>query len=530
MGIRFVLLVLTFTSLYGLLGFQLYKIQIINSAEFSKEAEIIKKFNADLALRRGQVFFTDRNQKLIPVSQNRDKPVIFAGPEEIKDPQKTSKLLAATISFKEEALTKILSKKNSRFEMLVEEPTKEQIDFVNNLKTENIKGIHIRDKQYRYYPYQQLGSHLLGFVGVNETYSEPIGLYGIEKFYNEKLTPGGDIKLTIDQNLQAQSEQILQKLIEEYDATGGTIIIQEPTTGKILTLANAPDFNPNQYSESPVKNFLNPAVQYVYEPGSVFKPLTMATGIETGALTPETIFNDSGSVTLNGKTIKNWDEKAYGKVTMTNVIERSINTGAVYAQKLIGNAKFYEYLKKFGFAQKTDIDLPDETNGSLKNLEKKDARPIDFATASFGQGTAVTPLQLANAFSAIANGGLLMKPYVNAETEPSIVRRVISKETAEKVTKMMVSAVEKAQVAAIPSYRVAGKTGTAQIPNFQTGGYTEEFIHSYVGFAPASAPRFVILIKLDKPNATLAGVTVVPAFRELAQFVLTYYNVPPDNL
>ena len=530
MGFRFILLVLLFTSLYGLLGLQLYRIQIVQSGVFKEKIEASEKFNTKLALRRGQIFFRDKNQKLIAVSQNRDKPIIFASPEEIKDPKTVSKLLASIVNREESVLTKILSKPKSFFEPLVEEPTKEQMNFVNKLKTENINGVHIRNKQYRYYPYEDLGSHLLGFVGVNETHSEPIGLYGIEKFYNEKLTPGDDIKLTIDHNLQAQSEQLLQRLIEEYAATGGTIIIQEPTTGKILTLANAPDFNPNEYSQSPVKNFLNPAVQYVYEPGSVFKPITMAVGIETGALTPETTFTDSGSVILNGKTIKNWDLKAYGKITMTNVIEHSVNTGVVYAQKLIGNAKFYEYLKKFGFAGKTGVDLPDETNGSLKNLENKDARAIDFATASFGQGTAVTPVQLINAFSAIANGGLLMKPFINSESEPYVIRRVVSRETAEKVTKMMESAVEKAQVAAIKSYHVAGKTGTAQIPNFQTGGYTEEFIHTYVGFAPASAPRFVILIKLDKPNVTLAGVTVVPAFKELAQFVLNYYNIPPDNL
>jgi len=255
----------------------------------------------------------------------------------------------------------------------------------------------------------------------------------------------------------------------------------------------------------------------------------MAAGIDLGVLTPETTFFDNGSVTLNGKTILNWDKIAHGNVTMTNVIEKSINTGAVFAERKIGHSRFYDYLKKFGFGALTNIDLPNEIAGSLKNLEKKDAREIDFATASFGQGTAVTPIQLVNAFSAIANGGLLMRPYVNADLKPYVVRRVIDANTAQLVATMMESAVTKAKLAIVPGFRVAGKTGTAQIPDFNKGGYTEEFIHTYIGFAPITAPRFVAFLKIDKPNANLAGETVVPAFQKLAQFILNYYNVPPDK-
>src|SRR3989344_1794610 len=274
---------------------------------------------------------------------------------------------------------------------------------------------------------------------------------------------------------------------------------------------------------------MNPAVQAIYEPGSIFKVITMAIGLDSKKITPDTTFVDTGSVTLDGRTIKNWDLKAHGRVTMTNVIEQSINTGAVYAMQQIGKDRFYNYVKQFGFQSLTGIALPGEQAGSLGTL-KTSFQDINFATASFGQGVAVTPLQLITAVSALANGGQLMRPYILSNVEPQVVRRVISEEAARQVTEMMVSAVKKAEVAQIPHYRIAGKTGTAQIPDPKNGGYLESYIHTYVGFAPATQPKFVVLFKVDRPQAPLAGATVVPAFRELTEFLLNYYNVPPDNL
>jgi cell division protein FtsI/penicillin-binding protein 2 len=276
---------------------------------------------------------------------------------------------------------------------------------------------------------------------------------------------------------------------------------------------------------------LNPAIKSLYEPGSVLKVITMAAGIDSGKFTPDTTYYDSGSVTLNGKVIKNWDKKAYGKVTMTNVIENSINTGAVWAENKIGDDLFYNYLVGFGLNKPTGVDFLEERTGNLSNLETKKASDVDFATASFGQGVAVTPLELINAFSAIANGGKLMRPYFNAELKPQVIKQVISEEASRQVKAMMVSAVDKAGVATIANYRVAGKTGTAQVPDFKNGGYTLDVIDSYIGFAPVDNPRFIIFLKLDKPKgAPLAGLTVVPAFKDLAQFVLNYYNIPPDRL
>ena len=308
------------------------------------------------------------------------------------------------------------------------------------------------------------------------------------------------------------------------------MIVADPKTGKILAMASYPTFDPNTYGEFEIGSFLNPSVQSVYEPGSIFKVITMASALDAGKITPDTTFYDSGELTLNEHTIRNWDLKSYGTVTMTNVIEKSLNTGAAFAQRQLGDENFYEYLKKFGFKDQTQIDLPGEVTGSLSPLEN-DVRPINFATASFGQGISTSHIRLLMAISAIANGGDVMRPYVNVENKSQKMSRAISKDAARQTVDMMVSAVDKATIAKISGYTVAGKTGTAQVPKANGGGYTDEVINTYVGFAPAYDPEFIILVRLDKPyGAPLAGLTVVPTFRDLAQYVINYYNIPPDRI
>jgi cell division protein FtsI/penicillin-binding protein 2 len=239
---------------------------------------------------------------------------------------------------------------------------------------------------------------------------------------------------------------------------------------------------------------------------------------------------DKGTLALNGKTIMNWNKEAYGRISMTEVIEHSVNTGSAFAAREIGVAAFRDYIERFGFGKPTGVTLPGELKGSLATIQGN-PREINLATASFGQGVSVTPLQLVAAVSAIANGGVLMRPYLVASDGPSVVRRVVAEDTAAKVIAMMVNAVEKNIVARVPSYTVAGKTGTAQVPDFKRGGYSEDYVHTYAGFAPASDPKFTVLIKLDRPKgALLAGATVVPAFKELAEFLLSYMQVAPDAL
>ncbi len=528
MGVRFIVLTCIFGILFGLLGFNLYKLQIDKGAYYLEKVQARSENLAELQLRRGEILFTDKYGNSIPVAINKDYPVIYAVPKEIKDPSEEANTLAPLIGASSTVLAKILDNPASLFRMLVEKASSTEVSAV---EAANLEGIYTDTKQYRYYPFGSLAAEAIGFVGVNQSTTDPVGLYGIERYYNATLDAGENVELTIDRNLQAQSEDLIQNLVAAQSAESGAVIIEDPRTGAILTMAQYPAFDPNDYSSSSIANFLNSNVQATYEPGSVFKPVTMSVGIENHDFTPDSTYDDKGYVILNGHKILNWNLKAYGPgTTMTMVIENSINTGSVWAEQHIGRKTFYEGVKKFGFGDLTGIDLPNEVSGSLANLENKNAEDVDYATAAFGQGVSVTPLQMINAFSAIANGGLFMRPYVNASLKPEVMGRVISEGTSKQVIGMMLSAVNGAKVATIPQFNVAGKTGTAQIPDLVHGGYlSNEYIHTFIGMVPASNPQYVILIKLVKPKSELAAVSVVPAFKQLATFVLNYENVPPDN-
>ncbi len=526
---------------YLVLGFTLYDLQITKGSLYAARAAAQYGLAGFREPHRGKITITDKNGELFTVAGNQPYKVIAAATEEITDIDAVIENISPILGIEADALRNMLTKK--RYPVLLKNPTPEQAAKIVEI---NIAGIHMDEQDKRLYANGALASHIIGFVGKSGEDETVIGRYGIEKQFEKKLAgipgalengiitepkQGEDVALTIDRTIQAQAETILKNLITDKRAEGGTIIVQEPATGKILAMASAPDFDPATYSNYPLKNLTNPAVQARYEPGSVFKVITAAIGLTTKAFTPDTTYYDTGFLQFDdGKIIRNWDLKAHGTITMTNVIEESLNTGAAFMEKKIGNAPFYHYVTAFGFNEPTGIELPGEVAGNLKNIKTHTA-DIDFATASFGQGIAVTPLQLITAITAIANRGTLMKPFITAETKPYAVRTVLTKNAADQVTAMMISAVEKARVAHIPNFTVAGKTGTAQAVDFVRGGYTKDVINTYVGFAPASKPRFVILVKLDKPaGAPLAGTTVVPAFRELAEFIINYYGIPPDKL
>lgn len=511
-------------ALYVLVAWRLYGLQMRDGEHYAVRAASQYGMLRGEEAPRQQIYGVDKYGNKIPLATNKLTPIIFAVPKEIEDVPEASARLGELLAIDAEHVEKMLGKPNDQYELLVQKASAEEVLRVREAR---IKGVYVEDVPRRYYPFGRLAAHVLGFVGEGEN-GEQVGKYGVEAMFDEVMTNMA-LTLTLDRNIQAQAEEILDGLVTTHKASGGTIMVTDPTSGKILALANAPTFDPNDYSKYEIKNFLNTSVQAVYEPGSIFKIVTMASALDAGAVKPETTFYDNGELTLNGKTIKNWDNKGHGLITMTNVIEESVNTGAAFAERKLGHAKFYQYLVDFGFNEKTNIDLPGEVKGSLRPLQKN-VEDINFATASYGQGVSVTPAALARAAGAIANGGLLMKQYVTDQSKPGIVRRVVSKDAALQVTKMMVSAVQKAKVAAIDGYNIAGKTGTAQIPDFKHGGYSHDVVNTYVGFAPAFDPKFLILVKLDKPEgAPLAGVTVVPAFRELAEFIINYWHIPPDK-
>lgn len=539
---HFTTLITSVIFAYLILIFNIYNLQIKDGKFYSARAQSQYQLSGFLEPHRGLIYFTDKNQNRIPAAINKSYQTIFAVPKEIKDIDRTVENLGPILNIEQEKLRSQLNKKNL-YEPLIKRASKEQISKVIELA---IKGIYIDDQEWRYYPFESLAVHVIGFLGFNDQDYIPTGIYGIEKKFNELLSgkpgkiggkqlikpeQGQDVFLTIDRNIQTKAESILKNLTEKYKAVGGTVIVQEPKTGKILALASFPTFDPNNYSKYDVSTFLNPAIQAVYEPGSAFKVITMVAGLDSEKITPQTTYYDSGSITFSdGKKISNWDLKAHGTITMSEILEQSINTGSAFVESKIGHKNFYNYLEKFGFNEATNINLPGEVVGNLKNIKNYNSN-IDFATASFGQGISVTPLQLINAISAIANGGKLMSPLIIQNEDPTEIGLVVSEEATKQVTEMMISAVNKAKVAHIPNYKIAGKTGTAQVPDFKKGGYTKDVINTYIGFGPASNPRFTILIKLDKPEgAPLAGTTVVPVFRELVQFILNYYNIPPDDL
>ena len=308
-------------------------------------------------------------------------------------------------------------------------------------------------------------------------------------------------------------------------------------------MANFPAFDPNEYSKvEDISVFKNAIIQKIFEPGSIFKPITLAAALEEKKITPQTTYVDPGVIKIGGWPIYNYEKRTYpGQITMTEVLEKSINTGAVFAKNQVGNKKFLEYVEKFGFFKKTDIDLQGEIYSENKNL--KIGYEVNFATASFGQGIEMTPIQITRAFCAIANGGKLVKPFVvkeisnnsgKKETQVEISESIISPKTASQLTAMLVSVVENGygKGARIPGYYIAGKTGTAQVPWTSLGinksGYSERTWQSFIGYAPAFNPKFLIMVKLDNPKTKTAEYSAVPIFHDLAEYIINLWQIPPD--
>jgi len=509
---------------------------------------------------RGEIFWQGKDGKLHPAATFKHYPYVWAVPKEVAEPEKTSRTLAAILGLDEGELLRKLSKRNDPYELIqkrVAEPA------VAKIKAENLKGIQISEEKTRYYPFGELASHVLGFVAENESgWYE--GKYGVEAFFDKilngnsaelrgELVPlskssAADIVLTIDPNIQFEAERLLEASFNKWRAKSATVIVMESQTGRILALANQPTFDPNEFGKvKNLENFLNRSISLRFEPGSVFKPFTMAAGLESGAVTPETTYYDSGVVQVGGYDIKNAGNSAPKKqITMTRLLERSYNVGAVFVATKTGADYLRQFfLERFGFEEKTGIDLPGEIKGDLANLKPPEGKPVNFATASFGQGVAITPLKLIQAFNVFANGGYLLKPFVVdriigsdgkiSVTEPQRLRQVVSRQTLEGLIPMLESVVSgehgSGKLARLAGYRIAGKTGTGEIPYENGRGYYPDRVnHSFVGFGPISAPRVTILVRLEEPiGAKYAEATAVPVFRDLMKFILNYYGIPPDN-
>ncbi len=425
-----------------------------------------------------------------------------------------------------------------------------------------IPGLGFEPEPKRLYPNDALAAQLLGFVN-----DDGLGQYGIEGAYDKVLRGvpgrlvverdgkdrelalglrtvvppknGADLVLTIDLAVQTAVERELRRAIEREKAVSGSIIVVDPRDGAIRALASWPTFDPARVASADPEALRNRAVSWTFEPGSTMKAVTIAAGIDKHVVTPTTTYDDKGCAVIGGRRLCNAQGKVYGTTTVTQILERSANAGAVFVASKLGQDPLYQYLRAFGFGAATGIDLAAEASGAMRPLAEW--YPVDVGTVAYGQGIAVTPLQLAMAYAAIANGGTLYRPYVVAATRdadgehrtaPAVVRSPITAGTADTLRTMLVSAVDKgiAHGASVAGYSVAGKTGTAQIPS-DDGRYVDDaYISSFAGFAPANDPQFVAVIVLERPQSKLRGtVTAMSAFHDLAVDVLRNARVQPDR-
>ncbi|MBI2062274.1 MAG: penicillin-binding protein 2 [Candidatus Yanofskybacteria bacterium] len=529
-----------------------------------------QKENITNVLARGNIYLKDpTSNNLFLAATNKKFPLAYVIPAKVDWKSEEVKInqVADILKADKNLIGNTIQSEQNAYKVLARRLDTGQVERIKNL---NLKGLGISYETDRFYPGRELAANVIGFLGYDS--SGRSGQYGVESYYDndlfgkataKKTNPAGfigviknfiyggkgendnkfnrpsDVVLTIDKNIQAYAEEKLESVMKKWNARGGAVIIQDPNTGKILAMADKPTFDPNNYSDYQPGVFLNKSVQEVFEPGSSYKPITMSAGLDLGKVTPQATFTDVGFIKAAEYTIHNFSNKIFGLQTMSQVLEKSINTGAMFVENLVGDENFLNYAINTGFGQRTGIDLPGEVNGDITNLYS--GRKINYLTASFGQGIAVTPIQLVNAYSAIANGGKLMRPYVVEKivkeggeeiiTKSEIISIPFSEKTSSKLKSMLVGVVDNGfDKARIKGYDIAGKTGTAQIPDGK-GGYDEnEFIHNFLGFAPAYDPKFVVLIKIDRPHGiTFAADSLSPTFREVAQFLINYYKIPPTR-
>lgn len=539
-------------------------------------------FEDQIPAPRGEIYASDN----FPLVANQEAFLIYGKPYEIANPKEVAKMLSGylisekyatdeavlsdtdkeakekEITAKEEEITQKLSAKNLFWVQLAR---KVPLSVKEKIQSLSIGGLGFEKDAKRFYPEASMAAAALGFVG-SDKFGQDIGYFGLEGYWDRilrgkpgrlgtqfdpfglpilvgKYRPlppkkGTSLQLTIDRAMQFMAEEKLRNAVEKYGAREGMVIIADPATGHILAMATYPAYNPALWQEFDEKIYKNPAVADTYEPGSTFKLITTAAALDSGVVTPTTRCQVcTGPREIGGFEISTWNKKYYPDSTVTEIIQHSDNVGMTFVAEKLGTDRFYEYIVKFGFGKLTGIDLQEEQAGKVRDSDEW--KPIDLATASFGQGIAVTPIQMIQATGTIAAGGKLISPQLvklikdedkTEEVKPK-ERQVISTKTAAQVTEMMVASVENGEARAFApkGYRIAGKTGTAQIP--VAGHYDPtKTIASFVGFAPANDPKFVMLVRFTEPTASPFGSeTAAPTFFEIAKELFAYFGIPPSK-
>jgi len=569
MLLRLRIVVFFFTVAAIALLTRLFYWQIIRGGELSLQARAQYLGREQLPARRGSILASDGSW----LSASVDAWLLYAMIPEIEDARRVANQLALFL-FEEEKEEGTLMEEAMRIEGQLERddvvwvPIERKLDGAtkNNIDALGLKGIGFEREEMRVYPEGSSSAQILGFLGKDEE-GRNRGYFGLEGFYDMTLEGssgyvereanalgvpllsrrskrrdalvGVDLVTHVNRSMQLLVEQELKEGIERYGARAGTAVVMDPKNGGIMAMASFPSYDPAEYVKYGDEYFKNPVISDSFEPGSVFKPIVMASALDAGAVEPDSKCDIcDGPYKIDKYEIKTWDNKYYPDSTMTEVLMHSDNVGMVFVGNRLGKDKFYDYLEKFGFGEVTGIDLQGEFSPRLR--DKGEWSGVDVATASFGQGIAVTPIQLVRAISVIANGGLSMKPQVvdklilddwEEDIESEKGERVISEKAAKRIAEMMVMAAKKgeAQWTALTGFEVAGKTGTAQIP--VAGHYDDEkTIASFVGFAPASDPRFVMLVTLREPQSSpWASETAAPLWFRIAQGIFPILGIQPER-
>lgn len=570
---RLKILKVFFLTVLSIILIRLFYWQVLKFDDLSVMAEQQHLSNVVLEAPRGTIYTNDNSI----LSANNPTYLMYGTPKIIKDKGTVAEKLAEVLATPQvdtttDSAQKTKDLKNDLFSKLSQDlfwvPLVPNLNFDMKkiIESLSLPGIGFEEHSARFYPEASSAAHILGFVG-SDSLGRQTGYFGVEGYYNGELKgingyitqekdasglpillgtfdkrdprKGHDLVLNIDRTVQFVVEKYLKDGITKFGAKSASAVVMDPSTGNILAMASFPNYDPSHYSDFPKDYYKNSIVADTYEPGSTFKVLVMASAINENLLDPDTKCDIcSGPVEASGSLIRTWNNQYFPDITMTDVIIHSDNTGMVFTARKLGLDKMYSYIENFGFGNLTQVDLQDEASPNIR--AKSDWREIDLATASFGQGIAVTPIQMIRAVSAIANGGNLMEPHIvhaiisadkTIEIKPKVIRNVLSAQASAKVTHMMVDAVEKgeAKTFAIKGFKVAGKTGTAQIPI--AGHYDPtKTVASFVGFVPADKPKFVMLVKYDEPSSSIYGAeTAAPTFFAITRELLTYYNIGPNE-
>ena len=548
-----------------LLMFRLYFLQVVYGGEYRTQASGQYISTTGGFYNRGSIFFKDKDGREVSGATIKTGYTLAIDPRSVKDPEVLYTALSPYLSdTTRETFLARAKKSEDPYEELERQLTKEQRDAIKEL---DLPGVVLSAERWRYYPGETLAAHTLGFVAYEDDTIN--GRYGLERYYEDVLTRGesnlyvnffaelftnlrdvvfvpvqkreGSIVTTIDPTIQLQLEQILLQTHTDWNSKMSGGIVVDPMTGAVKALAVSPSFNLNDFSEARSSDFGNPLIENVYELGSIVKPLTVAAGIDAGVISPSTTYNDRGSLTRDGYTISNFDGRARGVVSMQEVLSQSLNTGVAFVVGQLGNDAFRRYMYRLGINEETGIDLPNEAHSLTENLNSP--RDIEYVTASFGQGIALTPINMVRALSALPDGHV-EQPHLISEIRSrngishavsydDVRERVFSDETAEEITRMLVEVVDEALLGGsvkIENYSVAAKTGTAQIASPDGGYYDDRFLHSFFGYFPAYEPQYLVfLMNVEPQGALYASQTLTAPFMEMTHFLINYADIPPDR-